>query len=103
MICAEVRKRFTDKWTQHQLLIVKAEIQAIVEAAVKAKKTKARKTAAALDLLDSEAILSEHASDPLSTARLPINIEFEPDLDLDVDPEEVLPSFAKKQRSLATA
>jgi putative transposase len=101
MICAETRKRFTDKWTQQQLLLVKAEIQAIVKTAVAAKKTKARKKVAALDLLDSDSVLSPRTDDPLEAARAPIYTEFAPDLDLDVDSEEVLPSFSKSQRKFA--
>ncbi|ARV19525.1 Transposon Tn7 transposition protein TnsB [Curvibacter sp. AEP1-3] len=101
MICAQTRKRFTDKWTQQQLLLVKSEIQAIVEAAVVAKKTKTRKTVASLELLDSEAVLSPRANDPLDAARVPVDTELEPDADLDADSDEVMPIFTKSERELA--
>lgn len=57
LVCAEARQRWGDDWRREQLLDVKAEIQAIVDEAVRSKKMKTRKTAAKLNALDSEAVL----------------------------------------------
>ena len=62
---AQARKRFGDDWKQAQLLEVRAEIQAIVDAALKAKKTIDRKRAARVLMQDSEAVFeSSTTSEP---------------------------------------
>jgi putative transposase len=65
LIVAQARKRFGDDWKQAQLLEVRAEIQAIVDEALKAKKTLDRKRAAQVLMQDSEAVFeSSTASEP---------------------------------------
>ena len=65
LIVAQARKRFGDDWKQAQLLEVRAEIQAIVDAALKAKKTIDRKRAAQVLMQDSEAVFeSSTTSEP---------------------------------------
>jgi putative transposase len=58
LVCAEVRRRLGDAWTSDALREAKAEIQAVVDAAIKSKKTANRKAAAVVMAADSEAVLS---------------------------------------------
>lgn len=62
LVCAETRRRFGEAWRKDQLLDVKAEIQALVDEAVRAKKTGTRKKAAAVGGLDSEEFLAPPGS-----------------------------------------
>jgi len=82
LVCAEVRLRFGDSWTNDQLLNVKGEIQAIVDEAVRGKKAGNRKKGASMALSDSEQIIDGtdtsalkracQQSDPTPKPRTPI-------------------------------
>lgn len=56
LVCAETRRRFADAWTRTQLLSVKAEIQAIVDEAIRANKVATRKKVATLMLTQADNI-----------------------------------------------
>lgn len=69
LVMAEVRKRFGDDWHKEERQLVKAEIQAIVDAAIQAKKTATRKSAASARSEDSAEIFDARAaSDALDRA-----------------------------------
>jgi putative transposase len=69
LVCAEVRRRFSDEVTNERLRQVKAEIQAMVDAAIKDKKTANRKASARARALDSEAVFrGEAGADSLGRA-----------------------------------
>lgn len=93
LIRAEARKRFGDKETRVQLLAVKAEIQALVKAAIRAKKTGTRKKAAALRNHNSEVALGTRPADALLIAQTPM-IDNEPEIALLHDLDEPLPQYA---------
>lgn len=73
LIVQEARRRFGEDSTAEQRREVKREVEEIVEAALRAKKTATRKRAASLKLKDSEHALDTRAADALSTATTPIN------------------------------
>lgn len=62
LVCAEVRRRLGEAWTSDALREAKAEIQAVVDAAIKSKKTASRKAAAVAMATDSEAVLARGSS-----------------------------------------
>lgn len=93
VIRAEVRRRFKDQETREHLLAVKAEIQAIVQAAILDKKAGVRKRAASLRLEDSEAMLGTRPAKALATAISPKAIDDEAELELFGDDTDELPSF----------
>ncbi|MDA8255332.1 MAG: Mu transposase C-terminal domain-containing protein [Betaproteobacteria bacterium] len=68
LIVAQARRRFGEDWTADQRRDVKREIQEIVAAAMRAKKTAHRKVSAALRLQDSERVLGTAPADALSDA-----------------------------------
>lgn len=99
LVCGEVRKRFGDAWTNEQLLLVKSEIQAIVDQAVRAKKAGTRKQAASLMLTDSEQVITGRSNDSLLRACMPLNTKPKPIVLLDSGLDDELPKFNKSQRS----
>lgn len=93
LVCAETRRRFTDAWTHAQLLIVKAEIQAIVDEAIRAKKMRTRKKVATLTLTDSEQVIHGELQDALQTARRPVDPAPKPSIPLEPGYDDELPEF----------
>lgn len=75
LIRAHARKRFGDNVLSAQLLEARAEIEGIVQQALKHKKMGYRKTGAGVLQHDSEAILN--GKDPLAEARRPIKAQKE--------------------------
>jgi putative transposase len=75
LVRAQVRRRFGDQWRQDQLRQAKAEIQAIVQTAIKAQKAGTRKRVAAVQLVDSEAALGVRTNDALGVASAPVNLD----------------------------
>lgn len=100
LVCAETRKRFTDAWTHAQLLSVKAEIQAIVDEAIRAKKVATRKKVATLTLTDSEQVIHGETQDALQTARTPIDPAPKPSIQLTTGYGDKLPQFNMSPRIL---
>lgn len=100
LVCAETRKRFTDAWTRAQLLSVKAEIQAIVDEAIRAKKVATRKKVAALTLTDSEQVIHGETRDALQTARTPLDRAPKPSIQLESGHGDSLPEFNMSSRIL---
>ena len=93
LVCAEARKRFGEGWRDEQLLEVKAEIQAIVEAAMRAKKTGVRKDAAKHNALDSESVLAPDL-EALGEAMQPVGIALpKPAVPADVTANDDLPDL----------
>jgi putative transposase len=72
LIHAETVKRFGNDWRSEQLMEVKAEIQAIVDAAVKDKKMANRKQSAKLRLIDSEQVFRPVSEEPFNISRQPV-------------------------------
>lgn len=103
LVCAETRRRFTDSWTNEQLLIVKAEIQRIVDEAIKAKKTGTRKKSAVLNLSDSEQILFPRSEEALGHARRFVDPQPKPDAPLEPGSDDELPMFGTSKRLLEPA
>lgn len=93
LVCAETRKRFTDAWTRAQLLSVKAEIQAIVDEAIRAKKVATRKKVATLTLIDSEHVIHRETQDALQTATTRIDPAPKPSIPLKSGLGDKLPEF----------
>lgn len=93
LVCAETRKRFTDAWTHAQLLSVKAEIQAIVDEAIRANKVATRKKVATLTLTDSEQVIHGEAQEALQTARTPVDPAPKPSIRLETGHGDKLPQF----------
>lgn len=98
LVCAETRKRFGDHWTYEQLRDVKREIQAIVDAAVRAKKSGTRKAAAAVLMTDSEQVLGRATGGALERACQPVDAEPAPLLPLDPGEDDDLPEFSTSAR-----
>jgi putative transposase len=93
LVCAEARKRFGEGWRDEQLLEVKAEIQAIVEAAMRAKKTGTRKGAAKHNALDSESVLAPDL-EALGEAMQPVGIGLpKPAVPADITANDDLPDL----------
>jgi putative transposase len=95
LIRAEVRRRFNDEETRKQLLMVKAEIQAVVRAAVVNKKAGVRKRSAALRLVDSENKLGNRANDELTQASVPRQSIDEPEIKIHDLDEGKQPTFRR--------
>jgi putative transposase len=95
LIRAEVRRRFNDRETREQLLLVKAEIQAVVRAAVVNKKAGVRKRSAALRLVDSENKLGNRANDELAQASVPRESIDEPEIKIHDLNEDKQPTFRR--------
>lgn len=93
LVCAETRKRFTDLGTRNQLLSVKAEIQAIVDQAIRANRVATRKKAATLKLTDSEHVLHGDALNALKAARTPRDPCPKPSSQLEPGQNDNLPDF----------
>ena len=100
LVCAETRRRFTDAWTHAQLLSVKAEIQAIVDAAIRAKKVATRKKVATLTLTDSEQVIHGETQEALQTARSPVDPAPKPSIQLKTGHGDTLPVFNLSPRIL---
>ena len=103
LVNAETRKRFGDAWTSTQRLTVKAEIQAIVDKAIKAHKTGTRKKVAVLNLADSEQIIFPRSEEPLAQARRYVDPRPKPDAPLAPGIDDELPLFNMSKRSLEPA
>jgi putative transposase len=103
LICSETRKRFGDQWTYEQLREVKREIQAIVDAAVRAKKAGTRKAAAAATLTDSEQVFERAADAALGRACVVNEVEPAPPETLDPGLDDELPVFSSSERKLGVA
>lgn len=93
LVCAEANRRFTDKWTKEQLLIVKEEIQAIVDEAIRAKKVATRKKVATLTLTDSEQVIHGESTTALKRATTPVDPTPQPLVRIVTDCGDSLPSF----------
>jgi putative transposase len=93
LVCAEVRRRFTDEWTKEQLLIVKEEIQAIVDEAIRAKKVATRKKVATLTLTDSEQVIHGESTAALQRATKPVDPTPKPSTRIVTDCGDSLPIF----------
>lgn len=93
LVCAETRKRFTDKWTKEQLLIVKEEIQAIVDEAIRAKKVATRKKVATLTLTDSEQVIHGESTEALKRATIPVDPTPKPSTRIATESGDSLPTF----------
>lgn len=93
LVKGEVRRRFGDVSTREQLLMVKAEIQAIVQAAVRHKKAGVRKKAAALRLKSSEAVLAPSAAEAYSATCSPLPWDTEQEIPLYDTSHDALPSY----------
>lgn len=100
LVTAETRRRYTDSWTREQRLIVKSEIQGIVDEAIKAKKTGTRKKSAVLNLSDSEQILFPRSEESLSQARQFVDPQRKPDSPLEPGIDDDLPMFSTSKRLL---
>jgi len=70
LVRENARKRFGDNCANPQLLQARAEIEAIIQEAIKAKKMGYRKAGAGYLMHDSEAVLN--GKDPLAEARKPL-------------------------------
>jgi len=79
-----VIERFGDEWTQQQLREAKAEIQALVDAAIGHHKAMKRKRATAAKMVDSESALGMRESNALADSMRRA----------DLDPEPPLPTLA---------
>jgi putative transposase len=98
LVCAETRKRFTDLGTRDQLLSVKAEIQAIVDQAIKANRVATRKKIATLKLTDSEHVIHGENEGALKMARTQIDPCPKPSSRLKPGQSDKLPEFNISQR-----
>ena len=103
LVCEQTRKRFGDDWTYDQLRDVKCEIQAIVDAAVLAKKSGTRKTAATLLQTDSEQVLGRASGDALAKACALTDADVKPPEPLDPGLDDDLPVFAMSTRAQVVA
>lgn len=103
LVCAETRKRFGDQWTYEQLRGVKREIQAIVDAAVSAKKSGTRKAAAAVLMADSEQVLGRASGGALARACQPIDAEPSPPAPLEPGVDDDLPEFSSSARPVGVS
>lgn len=99
LVCAETRKRFTDLGTRNQLLGVKAEIQAIVDKAIRANRVTTRKKVASLKQTDSEKVLYGEDRDTLKTARTSFDSSPKPTSKLDPGEDDNLPDFTISPRT----
>ena len=102
-MCAVRNQRFGDESTEDHLLLVKAEVQAIVDQAVQSHKKANRKKAAVFNLSDSEQILYPKSEEPFAEARKSVNPRPVPDEPLDPGMDDDLPDFATSKRVPETA
>lgn len=92
LVREQARKRFGDHVLSAQLLQAKAEIEDLIQQALKAKKMGHRKTGARVAMHDSEAVLLD--GDPLAEARRPVkNAKQKPPEDLPSGLDDKLPDF----------
>ncbi|MCW2313709.1 hypothetical protein [Rhodoferax antarcticus] len=98
LVTAETTRRFTDAWTREQRLIVKTEIQIIVDEAIKAKKTGTRKKVAVLNLSDSEQIIFPRTEEALGNARRYVDPQPKADDPLEPGIDDDLPVFGTSKR-----
>lgn len=103
LVCAQTRERFGDQWTYAQLREVKREIQAIVDAAVSAKKSGTRKAAAAALMTDSEHVLGRSSGGALERACQPMEADPSPTVPLDPGVDDELPEFVSSARPVGVA
>lgn len=103
LVCAETRSRFGDQWTYEQLREVKSEIQAIVDAAIREKKTGTRKAAAVARMTDSEQVLATFANRALINACDRRSAEIKPLEPLDPGVDDQLPEFFSSVRNVGDA
>jgi putative transposase len=100
LVCAETRKRFTDASARAQLLSVKAEIQSIVDEAMRANKVKTRKKIATLTLTDSEQVIHSETPCALAMARISIDPFPSPSSQIEIGHGDELPKFNVSQKML---
>ncbi len=86
-----VAKRFGNGWLESDRLEVKAEMQAIVDQALRDKKLGRRKKAAAITALDSEQVFA--GDDLLDRVQQPRDVTSRPPEDLDDGLDDDLPMF----------
>ena len=98
LVCAEARKRFGDQWTTSQLREVRLEIQAIVDEAVRAKKTGTRKAAAVATMTDSEQVFEKESAEALARACELMDTALQPTEPIDPGAGDELPVFRKTTR-----
>lgn len=93
LVREQARKRYGDHVMSQQLLQAKAEIEGLIQEALKAKKMGHRKTGAKYAMHDSEAVLQ--GGDPLVEARKPVR-EAKPKLPEALHPglDDELPEFS---------
>lgn len=92
LVRENARKRFGDHVLSDQLLQAKAEIEDLIQAALKAKKMGQRKTGAKITMHDSEAVLN--GEDPLANVRKPVRTaKAKPPEELPSGLEDDLPDF----------
>ena len=97
LVCAETRKRFGDDWTMESLRAVKQEIQAIVDAAVRAKKLATRKAAAVAMASDSERVLNGTTGyESLEKAQVPRDTTSTETAPIFADEDDDIPEFSKE-------
>lgn len=96
LVREQARKRFGDHVLSPQLLQAKAEIEELIQAALKAKKMGHRKTGAKIAMHDSEAVLQ--GGDPLADARKPVKTaKQKPPEDLPSGLDDDLPDFGNAE------
>lgn len=92
LVREKARKRFGDHVLSEQLLQAKAEIEDLIQEALKAKKMGHRKTGARYAMHDSEAVLQ--GGDPLAEARKPVRtVKAKPPEELPSGIDDDLPEF----------
>jgi putative transposase len=92
LVQEKARKRFGDHVLSAQLLQAKAEIEDLIQQALKARKMGHRKTGAKVAMHDSEAVLQD--GDPLAEVRRPVkNAKQKPPEDLPSGLDDELPDF----------
>jgi putative transposase len=103
LVCAVRNQRFGDESTEDHLLLVKAEVQAIVDQAVQSHKKANRKKAAVFNLSDSEQILYPKSEEPFTAARKSVDPRVVPDEPLDSGMDDDLPDYGTSKRVPETA
>lgn len=104
LVMAQVRQRYKNDWHEQERMEVKAEIQAIVDAAIRDKKTAVRKAAASARSEDSAEIFDARAaSDALDRALDGAEKARAADGLVDQVGEDELPSFSAEDREVPHA
>jgi putative transposase len=98
LVCSVTNQRFGDESTVDHLLLVKAEVQDIVDKAVQSHKKASRKKAAVFNLSDSEQILYPKSDEPFTAARKSVDPTLKPDEPLDPGMDDDLPDYATSKR-----